>query len=138
MLVEDNPDDVELTKLALKNEAVECELVIMNDGTEVLDHFSKLDKSTDIMPDVILLDLKMPRIGGLEVLKHLRSNDETRFIPVVILTSSDEEKDIIESYNLGANSYIRKPVNFEEFCETISVFGKYWLMLNEYALKLSG
>ncbi|MBT6047397.1 MAG: response regulator [Candidatus Scalindua sp.] len=138
MLVEDNPDDVELTKLALKNEAVECELVIMNDGTEVLDHFSKLDNSTDIMPDVILLDLKMPRIGGLEVLKHLRSNDETRFIPVVILTSSDEEKDIIESYNLGANSYIRKPVNFEEFCETISVLGKYWLMLNEYALKLSG
>ena len=138
MLVEDNPDDVELTKLALKNEAVECELVIMNDGTEVLDHFSKLDNSTDIMPDVILLDLKMPRIGGLEVLKHLRSNDETRFIPVVILTSSDEEKDIIESYNLGANSYIRKPVNFEEFCETISVLGKYWLMLNEHALKLSG
>jgi len=138
MLVEDNPDDVELTKLALKNEAVECKLVVMNDGTEVLDYFSKLDKSTDIIPDVILLDLKMSKIGGLEVLKHLRSNDKTRFIPVVILTSSDEERDIIESYNLGANSYIRKPVNFEEFCETIRVLGKYWLILNEHALKLSG
>lgn len=138
LLVEDNPDDVELTRLALKNEAVECNLAVMNDGTEVLDYFSSTkDIRTEMMPDVILLDLKMSKIGGLEVLKHLRRNNKTKLIPVVILTSSDEEVDIIESYSLGANSYIRKPVNFEEFCETICILGKYWLVLNKHALRLT-
>ncbi len=138
LLVEDNPDDVELTRIALKKEAVDCNLTVMSDGTEVIDHFLTTDKHTDEMPDVILLDLKLTKIGGLEVLKQLRRNDNTKYIPVVILTSSDEEIDIIESYNLGANSYIRKPVNFEDFCETIRILGNYWLMLNEHALKLTG
>jgi two-component system response regulator len=131
LLVEDNPDDVELTKLALKNEAIDCNLMVMSDGVEVIDHFSTTDKQTDEIPDIILLDLKMAKMGGLETLKHLRRHDKTKFIPVAILTSSDEETDIIESYNLGANSYIRKPVDFNEFRETIRILGKYWLKLNE-------
>ncbi len=136
--VEDNPDDVELTRLALKNEAVDCNLMVMNDGTEVVDYFLTTDKHADMMPDVILLDLKMTKVSGLELLKHLRRSEKTKLIPVVILTSSDEEIDIVESYKLGANSYIRKPVDFEEFCETIRILGKYWLILNEHALKLTG
>jgi two-component system response regulator len=135
LLVEDNPDDVELTKLALKNEAIDCNLVVMSDGAEVIDYFSTTGKQTYDIPDLILLDLKMPKMGGLETLKHLRRHDKTKFIPVAILTSSDEETDIIESYNLGANSYVRKPTDFNEFRETIRILGKYWLMINEHALK---
>jgi two-component system response regulator len=135
LLVEDNPDDVELTKLALKNEAIDCNLVVMSDGVEVIDYFSTTGEQPYDIPDLILLDLKMPKMGGLETLKHLRRHDKTKFIPVAILTSSDEETDIIESYNLGANSYVRKPTDFNEFRETIRILGKYWLMINEHALK---
>ena len=131
LLVEDNPDDVELTKLAIKNETIDCNLVVMDDGAEVIDYFFTTDNQIDEIPDVILLDLKMAKMGGLETLKHLRRHDKTKLIPVAILTSSDEEIDIIESYNLGANSYIRKPVDFDEFCEAIRILGKYWLKLNE-------
>lgn len=138
LLVDDNPDDVELTRIAIENEAIDCNLMVMSDGAEVIDHFSTIDKQTDEIPDVILLDLKMGKMSGLETLKHLRRHDKTKFIPVAILSSSDEEADIIESYNLGANSYIRKPVDFSEFRETIRILGKYWLMLNQNALKPTG
>ncbi|MBC8552872.1 MAG: response regulator [Candidatus Brocadiales bacterium] len=138
LLVEDNPDDVELTKIALKKEEVDCELTVMSDGTEVIDHLLTTDKQAQNIPDVILLDLKLIKMGGLELLTHLRRDDRTKLIPVVILSSSDEEIDITESYKLGANSYIRKPVNFEEFCETIRTLGKYWLRLNRQVLKPTG
>lgn len=133
LLIEDNPDDVELTRLALKREAVECELVVMRDGAEALDYFFADGKRANVMPDVILLDLKLPKVNGLEVLKRLRSNENTKLIPVVILSSSDEERDVIESYKLGANSYIRKPVTLGKFSEIIRLLGEYWLQLNQHA-----
>lgn len=135
LLVEDNPDDVELTRLALNNEAVDCELTVLSDGTEVIDRLLTSEKHSEKMPDVILLDLKLTKMHGLEVLTHLRNDDRTKFIPVVILSSSDEEIDITKSYKLGANSYIRKPADFEEFSDTIQTLGKYWLSLNEYKVK---
>ncbi|MGR3302467.1 MAG: response regulator [Candidatus Scalindua sp.] len=134
LLIEDNPDDVELARLALKREAVECELVVMRDGTEALDYILADGERANVLPDVILLDLKLPKISGLEVLKHLRSDERTKLIPVVILTSSDEERDVIESYKLGANSYIRKPVTLGKFSEVIRLLGEYWLQLNQHVL----
>ncbi len=134
MLVEDNPDDEALTIRALKKNNILNEVVIARDGVEALDYLfgegSYEGRDTNIMPEVILLDLKLPKINGLEVLKRIRSDSRTKLQPVVILTSSKEDKDIIDSYGLGANSYIRKPVDFDQFTEAIKQLGLYWLVVN--------
>jgi len=135
LLVEDNPDDVLLTERALKKSHILNRLVVARDGVEALDYlFGKgnyAGRDLTIMPEVILLDLKLPKIGGLEVLKKIREDSRTRLLPVVILTSSKEEKDLINGYALGANSYIRKPVNFNQFADAVRQLGLYWLVLNE-------
>jgi len=134
-LVEDNPDDVVLTERALKKTHILNKLVVARDGAEALEYifgtgnYSGRDMSK--MPEVILLDLKLPKIDGLEVLKKIRADMRTKLLPVVILTSSKEENDLINGYSLGANSYIRKPVNFNQFAEAIRQLGLYWLVLNE-------
>ena len=135
LLVEDNPDDVELTIRALKRNNVANDVIVVTDGAEALDYIFRTGKyaGSEIkhLPAVILLDLKLPKVSGLEVLERLRSDDRTRFTPVVILTSSKEEQDLVDSYRLGANSYIRKPVDFNKFSEAILHLGLYWLVLNE-------
>jgi len=135
LLVEDNPDDEMLTLLALKNNNIKNEVVVARDGAEALDYLFGTGgyKGRDIsaMPQLILLDLKLPKIDGLEVLRRLRSDDRTKFLPVVILTSSKEDLDLINGYKLGANSYIRKPVDFKQFSEAVRQLGLYWLVLNE-------
>ena len=135
LLVEDNPDDVDLTLRALKKNNILNEIVIARDGAEALDYlfgrgaYSSRDLSE--FPEVILLDLKLPKVDGLEVLQKIRSNEKTKLLPVVILTSSKEEKDLINGYSLGCNSYIRKPVDFNKFIEAIKQLQVYWLLLNE-------
>jgi len=135
LLVEDNPDDVKLTMRALKKSNVLNEVVVAQDGAEALDYlfcagkYSGRDKN--IMPQVVLLDLKMPKVDGLEVLKRMRADERTRLLPVVVLTTSSEEKDRVSSYKLGANSYVRKPVDFNQFVEAVQQLGLYWLVLNE-------
>ena len=135
LLVEDNPDDVELTMRALKKSNVLNDVVVAQDGTEALDYlfctgkYSGRDKN--FMPQVVLLDLKMPKVDGLEVLKRMRADERTMLLPVVVLTTSSEEKDRISSYKLGANSYVRKPVDFNQFTEAVKQLGLYWLLLNE-------
>ena len=135
LLVEDNPDDVVLTERALKKSHILNKLIVTKDGAEALDYLfctgAFSDRDVSVMPEVILLDLKLPKIDGLEVLKRIRSDRRTKILPVVILTSSKEESDLITGYTLGANSYIRKPVNFNQFVEAIRQFGLYWLVLNE-------
>ena len=135
LLVEDNPDDVKLTLKALERERIANDLQIATDGVEAIDYlFAKgkfAGRDASIMPQVILLDLKMPRMDGLEVLKRIRSDEKTKLLPVVILTTSNEDKDRIESYKLGANSYIRKPVDFKQFAEAVKQLGLYWLVINE-------
>jgi CheY-like chemotaxis protein len=135
LLVEDNPDDVVLTERALKKSHILNKLVVTKDGAEALDYLfctgAYSGRDLNIMPEVILLDLKLPKIDGLEVLKRIRSDRRTKILPVVILTSSKEENDLIAGYTLGANSYIRKPVNFNQFVEAIRQLGLYWLVLNE-------
>ena len=135
LLVEDNPNDVILTERALKKSHILNKLIVAKDGAEALDYIfgsgNYVGRDTAIMPEVILLDLKLPKIDGLEVLKRIRSDKRTNILPVVILTSSKEEKDLINGYTLGANSYIRKPVNFNQFVEAIRQLGLYWLVLNE-------
>jgi len=137
LLVEDNPDDGTLTQRALKKSHILNKLVVAKDGAEALDYIfgtgSYTGRDMSNMPEVILLDLKLPKIDGLEVLKRIRSDKRTKLLPVVILTSSKEEKDLINGYMLGANSYIRKPVNFNQFVEAIHQLGLYWLVLNEAA-----
>lgn len=131
LLVEDNLDDEELTLRALKKNNILNKVVVARDGAEALDYI--LDSGggdKKVEPAVILLDLKLPKIDGLEVLKRIRADEGTRHIPVVILTSSDEEADIIKSYDLGCNSYVRKPVAFAEFVTAIQKLGVYWLLLN--------
>lgn len=134
LLVEDNPDDQALTMRALKKANILNEIVVANNGEEALDYLfgtgAYAGRDLSIMPEVILLDLRMPKIDGLEVLKRIRANERTKFLPVVILTSSKEERDLVESYKLGANSYIQKPVDFVEFAEAIQTLGVYWLALN--------
>ena len=134
LLVEDNPDDEALTLHALKKNNILNEVVVAHDGVEALDYlFSKGGHSSrdqSVMPEVILLDLKLPKVDGLEVLRQVRSDERTRLLPVVILTSSKEERDMIESYSLGANSYIRKPVDFIQFGDAVQQLGLYWLVLN--------
>ncbi|HAR63094.1 MAG: response regulator [Candidatus Margulisiibacteriota bacterium] len=131
MLVEDNHDDEELTIRALNKNKIASEIIVARDGAEALSYFEKAKADNLEFPKVILLDLKLPKIDGLEVLRHIREDDSTKLIPVVILTSSNEEKDIVECYNLKANSYIRKPVDFSQFVETIRQLGVYWVLLNE-------
>lgn len=135
LLAEDNPDDVLLTQRAFKKSNFANELIIVNDGQECLDYLFAEDKYKDrdrsIMPEVILLDLKMPKMDGLEVLKRIREDIRTKHLPVVMLTTSKEEKDIVQSYCLGANSYITKPVDFDQFVESVKQLGLYWLVLNQ-------
>ena len=135
LLVEDNPDDVQLTLRALKKNNIMNEIIVAQDGVEALDYlfgtgkFSGRDMS--VMPQMILLDLKMPRMDGLEVLLRIRADERTKLLPVVVLTTSNEDKDRVESYKLGANSYVRKPVDFNQFSEAVNQLGLYWLLLNE-------
>jgi CheY-like chemotaxis protein len=135
LLVEDNPDDEALAVRALKRHNIVNEIVVAHDGVEALDYLFGTGmydgRNTDVQPQVILLDLKLPKLDGLDVLRRLRDDERTRLLPVVVLTSSNEEKDIIESYHLGANSYIRKPVDFNQFSESVRQLGLYWLVLNE-------
>ncbi len=135
LLVEDNPDDELLTLRALKKNGVLNEVVVARDGVEALDYLfgtgSYAGRDTGVMPQLILLDLKLPRIDGLEVLRRLRADERTRLLPVVILTSSKEQQDMLDGYGLGANSYVRKPVNFEQFVTAVEQLKLYWLVLNE-------
>jgi len=135
LLVEDNPDDVELTKLAFEKNNIANNVIVARDGVEALDYMfgTGIYAGRDIkdMPVVVLLDLKLPKIDGLEVLKRIRQNETTKLIPVVILTSSAEQQDVIKGYSLGANSYIRKPVEFNQFVESMKYLGLYWLVWNE-------
>jgi len=135
LLVEDNADDEALTKRAFKKNNVMNHLVVARDGVEALDYVfgtgAHSGRDLSVMPTVILLDLKLPKLDGLEVLRRLRSDARTRLLPVVVLTSSKEEQDLAQSYSLGVNSYIRKPVEFEQFIEAVKQLGLYWLVLNE-------
>ncbi|RIE06576.1 response regulator [Candidatus Cryosericum terrychapinii] len=137
LLVEDNPDDVELTLRALKKNNIANEVVVARDGEEALEYLAATGRyagrTVADLPQVILLDLKLPKVTGLEVLRTVRADPRTRLLPVVILTSSSEEPDIITSYQLGANSYIRKPVDFNQFLEAVRQLGLYWLVLNQAA-----
>lgn len=135
LLVEDNPDDQALLMRAMKKNNIANEIVIANDGVEALDYlfgrgkFAGRDMSVN--PELVLLDLKLPKVGGFEVLQALRADDRTKYIPVVVLTSSGEDEDMIKSYDLGANSFVQKPVDFEEFVEAAAKLGLYWLVLNK-------
>lgn len=135
LLVEDNSDDEALTLRALKNNNIINKVVVARDGVEALDFLfatgSYAGRDIGIMPQVILLDLKLPKVDGLEVLRRLRADARTKLLPVVILTSSSEEADIVNSYYLGANSYVRKPVDFVQFMEAVRQLGLFWLVLNE-------
>ncbi|MBN1487408.1 MAG: response regulator [Anaerolineae bacterium] len=134
LLVEDNPDDELLTLRAFKKSKIINEVIVARDGAEALDYLFTTGKyahrKNHKLPELILLDLKLPKIDGLEVLKRLREDPRTKLLPVIIMTSSNEECDIIESYNLGANSYIRKPVDFMRFTHAVEQLGLYWLVLN--------
>lgn len=135
LLVEDNPDDEALTIRAFRKNKIENEIVVAHDGVDALDFLfgtgAYVGRDPGQLPQVVLLDLKLPRVDGLEVLRRIRADARTRLLPVVILTSSKEEQDVLSGYSLGANSYVRKPVNFEEFVEAARQLGLYWLLLNE-------
>jgi two-component system response regulator len=131
ILVEDSNEDAELTIRSLKKAGLGNEIVRLHDGEEALNYFFGEDKHNQL-PKLILLDLKMPKVDGLEVLKHLRNNKQTKHLPIVMLTSSKEQQDIVNSYKLGVNSYIVKPVDFKSFTQAIQDIGKYWLILNEH------
>jgi len=133
LLVEDNPDDEALTLRALKKNNITNEVVVARDGAEALDYLFGTGKQAGraLIPQVTLLDLKLPKIDGLEVLRRIRQDQRTKVLPVVILTSSNEERDRLQGYNFGANSYVRKPVDFVQFTDAVRQLGLYWLLLNE-------
>ncbi|MCH8298035.1 MAG: response regulator [Chloroflexi bacterium] len=135
LLVEDNPDDEALTIRALQRNDITNEVFVARDGVEALDYVfatgSHSGRDVNDLPKLVLLDLKLPRTDGLEVLRRIRADDRTKRLPVVVLTSSKEDQDLIDSYNLGANSYIQKPVDFTQFTEAVRQLGQYWLVLNE-------
>jgi CheY-like chemotaxis protein len=135
LLVEDNPDDEALTVRALKKNNIANHVVVAHDGAEALEYLFGTGvyagREINVLPTLVLLDLKLPKVDGHEVLRQLRADERTKRLPVVVLTSSKEEQDLITSYNYGANSYIRKPVNFEQFTEAVRQLGLYWLVLNE-------
>lgn len=135
LLVEDNPDDVALTVRAFAKSNIANELVVTTDGEEALEYLfatgRHASRDASVMPEVVLLDLKLPKLDGLEVLRRLRADERTRRLPVVILTSSNEEQDMVRGYDLGANSYVRKPVDFGQFVTAARQLGLYWLVLNE-------
>lgn len=129
LLVEDEPDDIELTTLALAKSRIANKIAIAQDGVEALELLHGSDPQTPL-PALVLLDLKLPRLDGIEVLRRIRAHERTRFLPVVVLTSSREERDLIETYELGVNSYVVKPVDFDQFVEAARHIGMYWLLLN--------
>ncbi|HYG67036.1 MAG TPA: response regulator [Anaeromyxobacteraceae bacterium] len=132
LLVEDNPDDVELTRLALRESKIANELHVAKNGVEALEHlFGAEGAAPSPLPTIVLLDVKLPKVDGLEVLARIRADERTSLLPVVMLTSSKEERDLVESYRLRANSYIRKPVDFDQFAAVVRQLGLYWLVLNE-------
>ena len=135
LLVEDNPDDEVLTLRALKKNNLTNDVVVARDGVEALDYLfatgAHAGRNAKDLPTIVLLDLKLPKLDGLEVLKRLRANENTRMLPVIVLTSSREQQDLVSSYSFGANSYIRKPVDFDQFVTAVSQLGLYWLVLNE-------
>jgi two-component system response regulator len=137
LLIEDNPDDAALTLRALEKNNIKNDVVVVHDGAEALDYLfatgSYAGRDLTIMPQLTLLDLKLPKVDGLEVLRQLRANERTRLLPVVILTSSNEEQDRVNGYGLGANSYVRKPIDFGQFIDAVRQLGLYWLILNEPA-----
>jgi two-component system response regulator len=127
LLVEDNPDDEELTLRALRKNNIVNEVIVARDGESAVDYLS----GNQVLPQVVLLDLNLPKMNGLDVLRHIRAEERTRLLPVVILTSSKEDEDILNSYALGANSYVRKPVDFAQFIEAVRTLGLFWLLMNE-------
>lgn len=129
LLVEDEPDDIELAKLALHKSRIANTVIVAQDGVEALEILHGPNATADL-PALVLLDLKLPRIDGIEVLRRIRAHERTRFLPVVVLTSSREERDLIETYALGVNSYVVKPVDFDQFTEAARQIGMYWLLLN--------
>lgn len=135
LLVEDNPDDAELTLRALKKYYVKNQINVVCDGAEALDYLfatgAYADRNANAMPTVVILDLKLPKVDGLEVLQRMRADERTELVPVVVLTSSKEEQDMVDSYKFGANSYVRKPVDFTRFVEAARQLGLYWLVINE-------
>ncbi|HET6280765.1 MAG TPA: response regulator [Polyangia bacterium] len=134
LLVEDNEDDVALTLRALERNNLQNEVVVVRDGMEALDYLfcrgAHQARNPELLPELVLLDLNLPKLSGLEVLRQIRQHESGKFLPVVVLTSSVEDRDVVESYRLGANSYVQKPVNFSEFVEATRELGMYWLVLN--------
>ncbi len=138
LLVEDNPDDVELTLLALEKNNIANPVKVVRDGQEALDYLfykGKYEGADHNLPNLILLDLKLPKVDGIDVLHEIKGDRKLKLIPVVVLTSSKEDNDILKSYDLGVNSYIRKPVDFDQFVDTVKQIGFYWLLINEQAPK---
>lgn len=133
LLVEDNPDDEALTLRALRKNKILNAVTVVHDGAEAIDYLFAEDGPQAAFPGLILLDLNLPKINGLEVLRRIRADERTKFIPVVVLTSSKEQEDVLAGYRNGANGYVRKPVNFADFAEAVSVLGMFWLLLNESA-----
>ena len=131
LLVEDNSDDATLTMRALKKNNVANEVIVAEDGAQALEYLFGAGAAGRVAPEVVLLDLKLPKVDGLEVLRQIRADERTKCLPVVILTSSSEERDMVEGYRLGANSYVRKPVEFVEFSHAVGQLGLYWLLLNQ-------
>jgi two-component system response regulator len=135
LLVEDNSDDVELTLRAFRRNKIANDVIVVHDGVEAIDYLfatgQYAGRDPAALPQVVLLDLKLPRLDGLQVLERVRANPKTRLLPVVILTSSTEQRDLVSGYTLGANSYIKKPVDFQQFVEAVHQLGLYWLVLNE-------